>query len=127
MTLKVTAFDPALDFKVIHQTETTNTANVNAAGGPCRLLSINVNNAGGAAACYLRLYDGEGVVVGTTFPQMSFKCAQGDTVRVSIPSGILYTNLNFWVTRNATELDNTTPLMSSGSDKVLTTFVVQPD
>lgn len=126
MTLKVTAFDPALDFKIVHQTETTNTANVNVAGGACRLLSIDVDNAGGAAACYLRLYDGDGVVVGTTFPQTSFKCAQGGVLKVSIPAGIAYMNLNFWVTRNSSELDNTTPLMS-GSNKVLTTFLVQPN
>ena len=126
MTLKVTAFDPALDFKIIHQTETVNTANVNVAGGACQLLSIDVDNTGGAAACFLRLYDGDGPSVGATFPQMSFNCAAGNSLRVSIPSGIPYTNLNFWVTRNASELDNTAPAMV-GSNKVLTTLLVQPE
>jgi len=126
MTLKATAFDPALDYKIVHQDDCTNTVNVNAAGGPCRLMTVDIDNAGGSAACYLRLVDEEAVTAGSSVPTSTFKCPGGDTVRVNLPMGKYFQNLNFWATRNSNPVDNTAPAMS-GSNKLLVTLIVQPE
>tara|TARA_R100000808_G_C2155439_1_gene167928 strand:- start:21423 stop:21803 length:381 start_codon:yes stop_codon:yes gene_type:complete len=126
MTLKATAFDAALDFKIIQQDDCVNTANVNVAGGPCRLLYFEIDNQGGAAPCFLRIFDGEAVTVGSTTPEMTFKCLAEDVSKVAIPNGKHFKNLTFWATRNATPTDNTAPSMS-GSNKLLVTIIVQPD
>lgn len=126
MTLKATAFDPALDYKVILQDDCTNTANVNVASGSCRLLNFEVDNSGGAAACYLKFYDGRGATTGTSIPNMTFKCLSGDVLKVSLPHGKHFDLLNFWATQNVSPTDNTAPSMS-GSNKLSVTLVVEPE
>ena len=124
MALSVSGFDPSLDYKIIYQSVAVNSANVDVAQGPCSLISAVIDNGSGTADCFLKLFDGDSATVGTSIPNLIFRCKQETAQRFEVPEGVSFTNLSFWVTRNAADLDNTVPTVSGGN--VLVTLVVKP-
>tara|TARA_Y100000310_G_scaffold301856_1_gene338680 strand:+ start:452 stop:835 length:384 start_codon:yes stop_codon:yes gene_type:complete len=122
MALSVSGFDSAVDYKLVYQSAASTAipvvadTNVTTASGT--LMSINVDNTSGTAACYLKVFDGEGATPGSSSPQFVFRVPQADAQRYEIPGGISFTNLNFWVTRNASPVDTTPPAVSGGDVKI---------
>ena len=122
MALSVSGFDSAVDYKIVYQsaasTETPVVADTNVTTTSGTLMSIDVDNTSGTAVCYLKIFDGVDATPGTSIPQFIFRIPQADAQRYQILEGIDFTNLNFWVTRNASPTDTTPPAVSGGDIKI---------
>jgi hypothetical protein len=122
MALSVSGFDAAVDYKIVYQSAASTAnpvvADTNVTTTSGTLMSVYVDNASGTAVCYLKVFDGTDATPGTSIPQFVFRIPQADAQRYEIPEGISFTNLNFWVTRNASPTDTTPPSVSGGDVKV---------
>jgi hypothetical protein len=116
MSLSATGFDDALDYKVIHETASTNTLNTNVATTEGKLFSVKLVN-GSSSAAYLKIFDANKPVIGTTNPIIILPVAGSGTIFYDIPGGIEFTTLSFASTLNPNPLDTTAP---SGSTVAVT-------
>jgi len=114
MALSISGFDAALDYRIVHQTAGSPTANENVTQSSGDLLSVAINNSTGTAACYVKIFDGTDPTPGTSIPQFVLRCPSAALQKYEIPEGFSFTNLNFWVTKLASPTDTTSPTVSSG-------------
>jgi len=115
MALSVSGFENALDYKIVHESAATTTANKNVTLSSGSLMSVFINNTSGTQACYAKIYDGENCTVGTTAPDMILKCASASTQRYDFEEGFTFSNLNMWVTKLPEPTDTTVPTVSGGT------------
>ena len=66
-------------------------------------------NTGPLANAYVKIFDGNFPVVGTSTPQLIFRCRKGTTEVYEIPDGFAFTNLHAWATKDANPIDTTNP------------------
>lgn len=115
MALSVSGFDGALDYKIIHESAATATANKNVTSSSGSLMSVFIDNTSGTQVCYAKLYDGEDCTVGTTAPDIVLKCASASTQRYDFEEGFTFSNLSMWVTKLPAHTDTTVPTVSGGT------------
>ena len=108
MSLSATGFDDALEHKIVHETASTNSINTNVATTEGRLFSVKMVN-GSSSAAYLKVFDAEKPVLGTTSPFLVLPVAGSATGFYSIPGGLSFTSLSFACTLNPNPLDTTAP------------------
>jgi|10_taG_2_1085330.scaffolds.fasta_scaffold28848_4 hypothetical protein len=109
MALKGTRFHgTAVSYRVIYQGDANATLNKNVADVDGTLKSVIVET-GVKSDAYLKLFDGSAPIVGTSTPQLIFRCPKGMTQVFELPSGFAFTNLHFWATKNANPLDVINP------------------
>jgi len=123
MALSISGFESVMDYTIVRQTAASTTADVNVAQGAGSLLSAKIDNSSGTAICYLKLFDGDGAVPGTSVPQMVLRCPSAASQVYEMPEGMEFTNLNLWVTRNPAPTDTTVPAVSGGT--VLITLTIK--
>jgi hypothetical protein len=109
MTLRGTRFHgTAVSYRVIQQDDANATLNQNVADVGGTLKSVIVET-GVKSDAYVKIFDGSAPVVGTSTPQLIFKCPKGMTQTFELPDGFSFSYLNFWATKNANPLDTTNP------------------
>ena len=116
MSLSATGFDDALDYKIIHETASTNSLNTNVATTEGTLFSVKLVN-GSSSAAYVKIFDDESPTFGTTVPILVFPVAGSGTIFYEVPGGLEFTTLSFASTLNQNPLDTTAP---SGSTVAVT-------
>jgi len=109
MTLKATRFHgTAVSHRVVLQDDAKATLNSNLGHAGGTLLSVIVET-GVVADAYVKIFDGNFPSIGTSTPQLIFRCAKGTTEAYELPDGFVFTNLHAWATKNADPLDTTNP------------------
>ena len=97
MAFSVTDQTSALTYKLLLETDAqSSTPVVNATGAGGSLYTIHADNSANAGTIYLQIYDGTGLVVGTTAPTMTFPLTGSSEVSLSFPGGWGFSSLSFW-------------------------------
>lgn len=108
MSLSATGFDDALDYKIIHETASTNSMNSNVTTTEGTLYSVRLVN-GSSSAAYAKIYDSIPATLGQTLPILVLPVAGSATAFYEIPGGIEFTSLSFACTLNQNPTDATAP------------------
>tara|TARA_R100000808_G_C2148983_1_gene157244 strand:- start:751 stop:1113 length:363 start_codon:yes stop_codon:yes gene_type:complete len=109
MTLKATRFNgTAVTHRVVLQDDAKASLNSNLGYTGGSLLSVVVEG-GVKSDCYVKIFNGNAAVVGSSKPQLIFKCVKNTTQIYQIPNGFEFTNLHMWATKNANPLDTVHP------------------
>lgn len=110
MALTVTGFtSSALAYKIVHETNASDTASTDVLGGSGTLWAIDFDNSSGNAA-YLKMKITSGTVtVGTTEPDLLLELPATTACRFTLPTGLVFTQLSFWVTDAAATSDTGDP------------------
>ena len=108
MSITATGFDDALDYKIIHETASTNSLNSNVTGAPGKLFSCKAVN-GSSSASYVKIFDAAVPALGTTYPILVLIVAGSATTFYEIPGGLDFTTLSFASTRYKDPQDTTAP------------------
>lgn len=108
MSLSATNFDDALDYKIIHETASTNSLNSNVALAPGKLYSVKSIN-GSSSAAYVKIFDNRSPTLGSTLPVLVFAIGGSATTVYQIPGGLDFTTLSFASTLNQNPLDTVAP------------------
>jgi len=98
-----------LTYKFTFDDAVTNTMVTDATGGPGGIYALEVVTGGGAV--FLRFYDSETPVAGTTVPVMTFMVPASSTFSTVIPEGIGFTNsISYCATKHdSNPSENTAP------------------
>jgi hypothetical protein len=114
MTLSAAQFDATvLKYKIVKQTITNATPNIDVTSEPGSLYSIKVVN-GSSSTGYFKLTISESsVTVGTTVPEMMMKVAAAETKQWAIPEGLSFTKLSFWCVTDSADSNTTSPTLNS--------------
>jgi hypothetical protein len=108
MSLSATGFDDALDYKVIHETASTNSLNSNVTTTEGKLFSVRLVN-GSSSVAYAKIFGSAGATLGSTTPVLVLPVAGSATTFYEIPNGLEFTSLSFACTLNQNPLDSTAP------------------
>ena len=109
MTLRGTRFQgTAVSHKVVVDDDVKASVNANIGDVGGTLLTV-IGEASVKSDAYVKIFDGGSAVIGSSLPQLIFKCVKGTTEIYEIPGGFTFTNLSFWATKNANPLDTTDP------------------
>jgi hypothetical protein len=109
MTLRSTRFQgTAVSHKIIKDDDAKATVNANIGDVGGVLLTV-ITEGNVKSDSYVKIFDGGSAVIGASLPQLIFKCPKGATEIYELPSGFKFTNLSFWVTKNANPLDTANP------------------
>jgi len=116
MALSAAQFDSSvLNYKIIKQTITNATANVDVTSEAGNLIQITCVN-GSSDNVYLKITITEtSITVGTTVPEMMLRVNAGETKRWSIPAGLPFTKLSFWAVTGPTDANTTAPTLSNAA------------
>ena len=121
MALSAAQFDSSvLAYKIIKQTITNATANVDVTSESGSLYSIKIVNASSSNG-YVKLTLSEAApTVGTTVPELMIRANSGETKQWSIPSGLPFTKLSFWCVTGPTDANTTSPTLSNAAGVTVT-------
>ena len=109
MALSISDQANGLSYRLLFETDSqSSTPVVNATGTSGSLYSIHADNAV-AASLWLKVYDGTGLVVGTTPSSMTLELPASGEISITFPGGWPYTTLSFWVGTAATETNSADP------------------
>ena len=110
MALSVSGYSSsALAYKVVHESNASDTANLDVTGSSGRLYSIDIDQQT-ATACYLKMKLTAGTVtVGTTEPDLLIELPASGKAKFDIPGGLAFSQLSFWVTDAAATSDTGDP------------------
>ena len=124
MALSSAQFDSTvLTYKIIKQTITNATANVDVTSESGRLYEISLVNGSSSNAYFKLTLSDEAVTVGTTLPEMMIRVNAAESKRWHIPAGLAFTRLSFWAVTGPTDSNTTSPTLNSGNG-LITTLVV---
>ena len=123
MSLSVTSWPQAVDYRIVYESAAGTTANTNATGSTGTIKQIKVDNSQGSQAVFLKVKDGLIASVNDE-PDWLFRVGSGEVETISFQEcGHFSAGLSFWATRLATVGNNTAPAVNqNGTVKV--TFVV---
>ena len=116
MSLYATNFDDALDYKIIHETASTNSLSSNVSTAPGKLFTVKMIN-GSSSIAYVKIFDDEAPALGTTLPILVLPVAGSATIVYEITGGLDFTTVSFASTLNQSPTDTTAP---SGSTVAVT-------
>ena len=121
MALSAAQFDASvLAYKIVKQTITNSTANVDVTSEPGSLYCIKIAN-GSASTAYTKVTLAEAApTVGTTPPDMMIRVNSGATTKWEIPAGLPFTKLSFWCVTGPTDADTTSPTLSNAAGVTVT-------
>jgi hypothetical protein len=108
MSLSATGFDDALDYKVIHETASTNSLNSNVTTSEGRLFSVKLVN-GSSSAAYAKFFDANPAALGNSLPILVLRVVGSGTTFYQITGGLEFTTLSFACTLNQSPTDTTAP------------------
>ena len=121
MALSAAQFDASvLNYKIVKQTITNSTPNIDVTSEPGSLYSIKVVNASSSNS-YVKLTISESsVTVGTTLPEMMIRVNAAETKQWAIPDGLSFTKLSFWCVTGPTDNNTTSPTLSNAAGVTVT-------
>ena len=122
MALSSTKFDNAVSYKVLYDSNMTNTVQGNVTDGAGRLMSVKIANTNNAAV-YVKMSNAYTATSGSTAPDWIFSCPASSTYTYEIPNGTAYDALSVWATENPTPADNTAPSVSGLAEAIAVTIV----
>ena len=98
-------------YTLIKESASGATPNSNVTGTSGKIYSLDISVAAGSNyVSYVKLKLTTGAVTaGTTEPDLMLSCVQGGTERYDFPSGLDFSQLTFWTTRNPATSDTTAP------------------
>jgi len=115
MALSASQFESAiLTYKIIKQTITNATGNVDVTAEAGNLYEISLVNGSSSNAYFKLTLTDEAVVVGTTIPELMIRVNAAESKRWHIPNGLPFTRLSFWAVTNPTDNNTTSPTLNSG-------------
>tara|TARA_R100001126_G_scaffold78201_1_gene46787 strand:- start:3107 stop:3484 length:378 start_codon:yes stop_codon:yes gene_type:complete len=121
MALSSAQFDSTvLTYKIIKQTITNATANVDVTSESGRLYEISLVNSSSSNAYFKATLSDDVVTPGTTIPELMIRVDSGESKRWHIPDGLAFTKLSFWAVTNPTDNNTTSPTLNSGNGLVTT-------
>tara|TARA_R100001224_G_scaffold107781_1_gene83404 strand:+ start:462 stop:839 length:378 start_codon:yes stop_codon:yes gene_type:complete len=124
MALSSAQFDSTvLTYRIIKQTITNATPNVDVTSESGRLYEISLVNGSSSNAYFKLTLSDEAVTVGTTLPEMMIRVNAAESKRWYIPGGLAFTRLSFWAVTGPTDNNTTSPTLNSGNG-LITTLVV---
>jgi hypothetical protein len=115
MAISSAIFDSTvLSYKIVKQTITNATANIDVTAESGDLYEISIVN-GSSSNAYVKFALTENsVTVGTTVPQIVLRVNSSTTRRWSIPGGVAFTKLSFWAVTGSPDANTTSPTLLSG-------------
>ena len=121
MALSAAQFDASvLNYKIVKQTITNSTPNIDVTSEAGSLYSIKMANLSSSNA-YVKLTISESAVtVGTTVPDMMIRVNSSETKQWAIPEGLPFTKLSFWCVTGPTDADTTSPTLSNSAGVTVT-------
>lgn len=121
MALSSAQFDnTVLTYKIIKQTITNATANVDVTSESGKLYEISLVNNSSSNAYFKATLDDDAVTPGTTIPELMIRVNAAESKRWHIPAGLSFTKLSFWAVTNPTDNNTTSPTLNSGNGLVTT-------
>ena len=121
MALSSAQFDSTvLTYRIIKQTITNATPNVDVTSESGRLYEISLVNGSSSNAYFKLTLTDEAVTVGTTLPEMMIRVNAAESKRWSIPGGLPFTRLSFWAVTGPTDNNTTAPTLNSGNGLITT-------
>ena len=124
MALSSAQFDSTvLTYKIIKQTITNATPNVDVTSESGRLYEISLVNGSSSNAYFKLTLTDEAVTVGTTLTEMMIRVNAAESKQWHIPGGLAFTRLSFWAVTGPTDNNTTSPTLNSGNG-LITTLVV---
>lgn len=110
MALTVTGFaSSALAYKIVHESNASDTANLDVTGTSGTILAINVDQQTSAIA-YLKMKLTSGTYIATTTePDVMFEIPASGKLKINFPVPLAFTQLTFWVTDAAATSDTGDP------------------
>jgi hypothetical protein len=103
VTLKSTGFQSAVSYKIISctgfdgATSIASQAQKNVTNAPGRLFSVTIESLQSTSDVYLKLFDGASPTAGVSIPQWVLKGKTKVARTYTIPYGIAFSELSFWV------------------------------
>ena len=121
MALNAAIFDSTvLGYKIVKQTITNATANIDVTAESGSLYDVSIANASSSNA-YIKFTLTEGTVtVGTTAPQIMFYVPAGESRKWSIPSGVAFSKLTFWAVTGNGDGSTTSPTLNQSNGVTVT-------
>lgn len=114
MATSITKFENAFKYRLVEETNCTNTAVVNVTSEPGAIHSISLDNTGSSSAAYFKFFDAASVTMGTTVADMVLKVKASSRYDFEIPTGLTFTYVSFACTANQDPEDNTAPQLGVG-------------
>ena len=116
MALSGSQFDSSvLTYKIVKQTVTNSTPNIDVTSEPGSLYEIVLVNGSSSNAYWKATISENAVTVGQTVPEMMIRTNAGETKRWTIPSGLAFTKLSFWAVTGPTDADTTSPTLNNAA------------
>ena len=121
MAISAALFDSTvLTYKIVKQTITNATANIDVTSESGNLHAISVVN-GSSSNAYVKITLTEGAVtVGTTVPQIVLRVNASQSRRWSIPSGVAFSALSFWAVTGSPDANTTSPTLNQSNGVTVT-------
>ena len=114
MAITSAIFDSTvLGYKIVKQTITNATPNIDVTTESGNLHEISVVNGSSSNAYAKFTLTESAVTVGTTVPQIVLRVNAGQSRRWSIPSGVSFTKLSFWAVTGSPDSNTTSPTNSN--------------
>lgn len=116
MAISSAIFDSSvLSYKIVKQTITNATPNIDVTTEPGNLHEISIIN-GSSSNAYVKFTLTESAVtVGTTVPQIVLRVNSATSRRWSIPAGLAFTKLSFWAVTGSPDSNTTSPTLSNSA------------
>ncbi len=121
MALSAALFDSSvLAYKIVKQTITNSTANIDVTSESGSLYSIKIVNASSSNGYFKLTLSESAPTVGTTAPDLMIRADSGQTKQWAIPSGLPFTKLSFWCVTGPTDANTTSPTLSNNAGVTVT-------
>lgn len=111
MTLKVSGFSStAASYKIVNDADSDENVHTDVTGTSGNIYSIDISNGANTNTSYVKFKLTSGAAtVGTTEPDMVLVCGPNTAEQYHFPSGLAFSQLTFWTTRNGETTDTTAP------------------
>jgi len=111
MPIKISGFnDEIAAYKVVQDTDSNATAELDVLGSGGRIYSIQIKNDAGVNSSYVKFKLTSGAVEpGVTEPDMMLIAGPSVDMMYSFPAGLVFNQLSFWSTLNPATSDLTAP------------------